>query len=530
MKKGILIFFVILVAFILRFYNLNLTPPSLYWDEVSLGYNAYSILKTARDEHGKFLPVTNFVAFGDYKPPGYIYLTVPAIAVFGLDEFSVRLPSAVFGVLTVVIAYLLAKKIFEAEKIALFTAFFLAISPWHIQFSRGAFEANVGLFFSLLGIYLFFKFALDKPIYLIFASLSFLAAMYTFTGQRLFVPLILIVLAIQFKKQIVKNFKTVIFTTIIFLILFWPLARFITDTIEGQLRFNEVTIFKDLAPINESIAYRERDNFSWWSNLVHNRRLYYLNEYLSGYFDAFSPTFLFTRGDVNPRLSIQEQGELYYFDILLVLAGLYFIFVKKYKYGLFILSWLLISPLGPATARETPHALRMIHILPTYQILSAVGIYYMVRSFNLKKVVFLVSVIIGLFMFYYLHMYYVHWPPNYSEEWQYGYKEAVETVKQYYGQVNNVIVTKSQGRPYIYFLFYMQADPKDFWQSSKVQRDEFYFFDVFNFDKINFGEASSETGSNTLYVLDPGHLPQGASKIKTISNLEGRPVFDIGIL
>src|SRR3989344_1405842 len=98
MKKNLLIFLVILLAFILRFYHLNLTPPSLYWDEASLGYNAYSILKTARDEHGKFLPITNFAAFGDYKPSGYIYLTVPAIAVFDLNEFSVRLPSVFFGV------------------------------------------------------------------------------------------------------------------------------------------------------------------------------------------------------------------------------------------------------------------------------------------------------------------------------------------------------------------------------------------------------------------------------------------------
>src|SRR3989344_920454 len=197
MKKSLLIAFVILLAFVLRFYHLNLTPSSLYWDEVSLGYNAYSILKTGRDEHGKFLPFTNFTAFGDYKPPGYIYAAVSTIAVFGLNEFSVRFPSALFGVLTVLIAYFLARKIFENEKIALFAAFFLAISPWHIQFSRGAFEANVGLFFSVLGIYLFFKFAKDKPFFLMLSALSFLAAIYTFTGQRLFVPLILLILAFQ---------------------------------------------------------------------------------------------------------------------------------------------------------------------------------------------------------------------------------------------------------------------------------------------------------------------------------------------
>lgn len=520
---------IILLAFILRFYKLAQNPPSLYWDEASLGYNAYSILKTARDEHGKFLPLTNFAAFGDYKPPGYIYAAVPSIAVFGLNEFSVRFPSAFFGVLTVVITYLLTKKIFNKEKIALFAGFFLAISPWHIQFSRGAFEANIGLFLSTLGIYLFFKFAKEGKIYLLFSALFFIAAMYTFTGQRLFVPLILLILAIQFKREIRENLRTVVFIGIIPLVLFWPLFKFATGTIEGELRFNEVAIFKDLDPINQSIVYREGDNFSWWSSIIHNRRLFYLNEYLSGYFDAFSPTFLFAKGDVNPRLSTQEVGELYYFDVILVLAGIYFIFAKKYKYSLFILSWLLVSPMGAATARETPHALRMIHILPTYQILSAVGLYYICKYLNFKRSVILIPSIIVLFLFYYLHMYYVHWPINYSGEWQYGYKETVETTKEYYGQVDNVIVTKSQGRPYIYFLFYMQVDPKEYWQNSKIIRDQFYFYDVDGFGKINFGGSVDETKSNTLYVLDPGQLPSGARKIETIRNLGGKPVFDIGI-
>src|SRR3989344_5777104 len=104
--KKLLIVLIVLLAAILRFYQIDSNPPSLYWDEASLGYNAYSILKTARDEHGTFLPLTNFAAFGDYKPPGYIYVTVPAVWIFGLTEFAIRFPSAFFGTLTVLITYL----------------------------------------------------------------------------------------------------------------------------------------------------------------------------------------------------------------------------------------------------------------------------------------------------------------------------------------------------------------------------------------------------------------------------------------
>ena len=111
--KNYLLILIIFLAFFLRFYKIDEIPPALYWDEASLGYNAYSILKTARDEHGQFLPITNFAAFGDYKPPGYIYFTVPSIAVFGLNEFAIRFPSAFFGILTVLLAYFLTKRLFE---------------------------------------------------------------------------------------------------------------------------------------------------------------------------------------------------------------------------------------------------------------------------------------------------------------------------------------------------------------------------------------------------------------------------------
>jgi len=532
MKKYVLIG-IILLAIVLRFYKLNSIPPSLYWDEASLGYNAYSILLTGRDEHERFLPVTNFAAFGDYKPPGYIYAAVPFIALFGLNEFAIRFPAAFFGVLTVLLTYLIARKIFEDEAIALLSAFFLAISPWHLQFSRGAFEANLGLFFSTLGIYLFLKFAKDKPYWLFFSGLSFLAAMYTFTGQRLFVPFILLVLAIQFRKQILTNIKLVIVTTVVAIFLFWPLIKFATGTIEGRLRFNEVTIFKDLNPIDESRRYQALDNYKWWANVIHNRRFFYVNEYLKHYFDAFNPSFLFIRGDVNPRLSVQEIGELYYFDLILILAGIYFLFAKNYKYRFLILGWLIVSPLGPATARETPHALRMIHILPTFQIIAAIGIYHLYDAIKFKRIFTVSSVLIfAISLFYYFHMYYIHWPRNYSDQWQYGYKQAVEVVKSYYSEVDHIYVTKSLGRPYIYFLLYTKYDPNLYWQTAKVTRDEFYFIDVESFDKFLFSDNPNQyslTGK-TLYVVRPGELSVEAQKVASINDLSGKQVFEIGIV
>ena len=537
MKKNLFLLGLILIlATVLRFWHISQNPPSLYWDEVSLGYNAYSILKTAKDEHSKFLPFTNFAAFGDYKPPGYIFTAVPSVGIFGLNEFAVRFPSAAAGTLTVLVTYFLTQKLFSKRKIALLASFFLAISPWSIHFSRVAFEANLAALFSLLGIYLFVKFAKDKGFWIIISVLFFVLAVNTYTGQRLFVPFILIVLLIQFRKQVFRNLKWVVLSAVLSGLISIPLLQFSLRTIEGQLRFNEITIFKDLDPINQSIIYRKEDNFSKFADFIHNRRLFYTYEYLQNYFDAFSPTFLFTKGDPNPRLSNQEMGQLYYFDLFLVFTGAYFLVAKRYNYSFFILAWVLVSPLGHAATKETPHALRMVHILPTYQILSAIGlngIFFHLKSKLKSKglLVFLVLISVIVFMFYYLHIYYGHWQKSYSGQWQYGYKEAVKFTENYYSRVDNIFVTESAGRPYVYFLFFMKYNPNTYQKVSDVERDEQFFLHVKSFDKFVF--LDTEPGpvkQNSLYVVSPNNLPEGATRIKTIYNIEGNPVFDIGIL
>lgn len=537
MKKIIVILILVLAVF-LRFFDLSKVPPSLYWDEASLGYNAYSILKTGHDEHGKFMPLTNFAAYGDYKPPLYVYFTVPTIALFGLTETAIRFPSAFFGSLTVLIAYLLARKIFKDEievikiskfeiDIPILTTFFLAISPWHLQFSRGAFEANLGLFFSTLGIYLFFKFREGKSFWILISLLSFLAGMYTFTGQRLFVPFILIILFIQFRKRILHSYKIVIISLVIFAAIFYPMYIFATKTLEGRLRFEEVTIFRNLNPINDSIRFRSQDNFSWWSSVLHNRRFHRAGEYLTHYFDAFNPRFLFTKGDVNPRLSIQENGQLYYFEVFTLLTGIYFLFLKKQKYRFLIIAWLLVSPLGPATARETPHALRMIHILPTFQLISAYGVINFLNSVRHKRIALFITIISIVMSFtFYIQNYYLHYPKIYSNDWQYGYKQAVETVGPLYKEADEVIVEKSLGRPYIYFLIYMKTDPNIFQKLASVTRDKFYFLDVKSFDKFKFVDNVDYTQlhGKVLYV-STSQPPVGIQIVKQINNLNNKPVF-----
>src|SRR3990170_3574341 len=152
-KRKLLLFLILLLASFLRFWRLG-SYPALNADEAAIGYNAYSLVETGKDEHGNAWPI-HFQSFNDYKPGFYFYLVLPFVKVIGLNEWAVRIPGASLGVLTVLVIYLFVKELFKGGKTPLIASFMLAISPWHIHFSRGGWEVNAGTFFITLGVWLF---------------------------------------------------------------------------------------------------------------------------------------------------------------------------------------------------------------------------------------------------------------------------------------------------------------------------------------------------------------------------------------
>ena len=164
LKKSLIILIAItFLGLILRAYKLTTSPAGLYIDETSIGYNAYSLITTGRDEHGKFMPLF-FEAFGEYKLPIYIYLVAITQLIIGPIDLSVRIPAVIFGTLTIPLIFFLLKELLEDHKnhifktiVPLLGAFLLATSPLHFQFTRPGFEASVGLFFLTIALYTFFK-------------------------------------------------------------------------------------------------------------------------------------------------------------------------------------------------------------------------------------------------------------------------------------------------------------------------------------------------------------------------------------
>src|SRR3989344_3941291 len=295
--KRILFSLIFLLTVILRFYSLGINPPSLDWDEVSLGYNAYSLLKTGRDEYGISWPLS-IKSFNDHKPPLYTYLTIVPVAFFGLNDFSVRAVSAFFGVLTVTIVYFLGKEIFPARKIKLSLALmlFLAISPWHLQFSRIAFEANLALFFVVSGVWLWLK-AAGRFFFQSLSALSFALSMYAYHSPRLIIPLLILGLLFIDRQKIRRNVRPAIIFFVIFILSILPIARQLKQSTSA--RFSSVSVINPDEKLKKSIAAIDDDisrGFGW-GKYFHNRRIVYLREIAAGYLDHFNFDFLFLTGE-----------------------------------------------------------------------------------------------------------------------------------------------------------------------------------------------------------------------------------------
>lgn len=242
MKLRLILFIVILLSLFLRLYSLNGYPPSFWQDITANAYDAYSLLQTGKDQWGATLPFPLIKSLGDYKMALPVYFLIPGIKFFGLNEFGVRLDMAVTGVLTVLIAYFLGKKIGKNRVFGLILALLIAISPWHIGLTRSGWEATVGIPLFLLGLYFFWPDSIKKPASYIISSLFFGLASYTYHPYRVFVPLFFFLALCIFLKENLIARKWFLISLSIFLLYICPIfSVWLVRPEESELKLIDLT-------------------------------------------------------------------------------------------------------------------------------------------------------------------------------------------------------------------------------------------------------------------------------------------------
>jgi len=471
-------------------------PPSLNWDEVSLGFNAFSLLKTGRDEWGTVLPLI-FRAFGDFKLPAYVYFTVPV-------PFAVRLPSAIFGLLLIVISYLLGRRFFS-KSVGLITALLVAISPWTWWLSRIALEANAGAFFITLGIYCLLSKKLNLGI--LFLGLS----VWTYNSARIFSPLFLIGywLINRPKLSIVSYFLISIFFVPMFFQLLSP---------TGQARYQTLSLLDSGA-----IARIEQlQTTKPGGRLLYNKVTYWTGSFVKNYLSYLSPNFLFLKGGNHYQFSVQNHRLLYLITLPFLVIGLW-----KIRQNKLLLIWLLLAPVAGSLTRDAPHVLRAIPMLPLPMLLTAVGLSHFGKK--IKLVFFSILLLSAVSYALSANTY----RDKYSQSWQYGYVQTVQFIKDNYDKYDGIIFTKKYGEPHEFVAYYWPWNPADF--PSQKQWDyhaNWYWVNALDkFTFVNDWEIADyvktlDLSKRYLVVQSPEHETTG-TEVFRINFLDDQPAFII---
>lgn len=509
MKKfNWLIITVLVIASLFRLPYLNTHMPSLYGDEIAIGYNAFSIVKTGRDEFGKFMPL-QFQSWGDQKNPVYIY-AVAFIELFtGATPASVRIPSALAGILAVYLTYRLVLLLKLGEGPALLSALLLALTPWHIHISRGGYEANLALTLGLGSVVYLLDHKHFRSIILLVLSA------YTYYTTKMFGPLLLMFVwgwmvwgkdKILWLKPFLRYWAMafVLVIPLIYLALFQ----------NGQARFAAINIFADQTVAPRVIRFRNffPDSKSLMAKVFENRITYHYQDFFTYYFDNFSGQFLFVGGDSNVRYGLAGHGMLYLIDAPFILAGILLLYSKHKRIWTLLIVWLLLAPLPTALVGRA-YGLRSLVILPILQVFAGYAFYQLflwVKKSKLNLSLFILTCVlyvssVGIWTVRYIYQY-----PSYGRYWYDSTMfEALQFAKTRENIYDHIIITQSYGEESMYYAFYNQIDPRVYRQAKAnkltidgvpmIQIGKYYFGDIRPKGPIE----KMELPQNTLLIVQP---------------------------
>lgn len=501
MKTAVLLVLICLLGFALRVYHLTANPPSTYLDEAAIGYNAYSIVQTGKDEWAIPYPVL-FRSFDDYKLPVYIYTVALLENYFGPTDFAIRLPAVISGTLTILFIFLLVRELTylsnikiisrSRNKLSLLTGLILAIAPWHLHFTRAGFEAGMSLMFVVCGTWLF-ALSIRRNIWLLLPSLIFYSlATLTYHNAKVFLPLFVTTLFIIYFKEIRVKWKAIFIILALALIINIPTAS-TWFTSEGRARLTSQSILRQPGDLLTNIQINYATNFS---------------------FD-----YLFFHGDQNGRHSVKKMGELFLWQLPIILTAIYFLLRKRSKFATIIFTWLIISPIPAAITNVSPHALRGLLMVIPLSILTAVGLIAINKKYS--RLSLLICPVVIYALFFYSHLYYFFYPKYYATDWQDGYRSAakyIDMVKNKYDQ----IFFDGEIAP-IYLLFYTKFPPEKLHQSGH---------DMKNFGKLKYSKEVSSIvvkgpSKKMLYVVSWRKSLPGWKLVKKINMINGDFMFKI---
>lgn len=441
---------VVMLGGYLRTVKLDNIPPHLGNDEISIAFDSYSMRAIGKDEHGHAWPLS-FESHQTYKAPLYAYLNMPINRLFGNNEYGVRLLSAIAGSGLIILVAIIGKVI-SGPFVALVAALLMALNPKAIFVSRIAFESNLAAMMLSLGVMLMFYFRKkQKTIFTIVSGLFLGLSIWGYHTEWGLAPMLAIVLPFLSRREIA--FKK-----------WWPMWL--------VMILVAMPIFYDYAVVQRKDVNNRANSQLWFSA---GQMQDYIKKSEDGpikklmvvtltpvnnYLAHFSLDSMFSNGaDMFNGESPLESGWFLLGCLPLLIIGL--VKIKKIfgKYWGWILAWWLLCPIVPAMTYGGVASVRnLAFILPTILIMAggAVVLWQQSRKW---------SMVLGLVLFFNFFVfslsYFIHFPVDSGNNFQYGYKEAWEFIKPNIDRYDRVVVENRFGEfgqftgvPHLYFGYF----------------------------------------------------------------------------
>lgn len=502
LSKGYLLLLLpILLGAFLRFFSLGDFPVHLNHDEISQLYDAISIAETRKDIYGNFLPFI-FPSINDFKPPFYTYITSLFYFLFGGGELTIRLPGVLFGLLTIPAVYLFVLKLFKKWEIAIIAALFTAISPFEIFFSRKSFESGAGILLMLLGFTALLTYIEKKKQRWLFLTAILLGtALYTYFSHVVIIPLLLISFSYIFRNHFLASVKSSLLALLLFIAISLPL--FLMIFINDGARYRSQTVF-----VTQDVNLGKEVEYG-------NKYKAILDFSFNRYLDQFNFEFIFGNGLDFTNQGPLGMGPILFVELPFLILGIFYLgklsgFTDQKK---FILAWVLLGmlPSGLTFEPHSPH--RVIMVFMMFNIISAVGLYELSSRLN-KTILTVLGVAFATNFIYFIHMYFVNFPFEKSQNLHYPFKQVAQFAWSHYGDFDQIIfdpqfgeIAPTIGTAAHYYLAYFGNYPPAKFQKEyrRGQKPREVLFDKFSIRQVDFGE--DQNLKNTLIIASSWSLP-----------------------
>ena len=511
---------ILALAFFLRVYRIADVPAGLQIDEASIALNAYLVGETGRDETGRVWPLYPRSSW-NAKHPVYFYVSVAAVKLLGLNSTSARLPAALFGVLGVLAAFLLARELTGNAHTALLAALFMALSPWHTHLSRFGVEAVSLPAVVGLGLWLLVRGVKGRPWLMVPGAAATGLSFYSYPVALLFTPLLLVGFAILYRRELMKTAAPAVVAALLLAAMFLPVAAgvFRTAGMDDYMRERSITSPAFHKQASARLEQKGGPVFSWIARTPAARTAY---GFITNYGRYMSWSFLFSRGDPDPRHGTGRCGVMYAVCFLFLLPGLGVLLAEHRPEHLLLLWWFVLFPAGAALMDwGRPHAIRSATALPCLQMIAALGFVFVCKfaahatrdRIRPATAAGVLIIILAVSAGSHFHYYFTGWAEKSAPHFNYGFDRAVHFMEQSKKQYKTRLVTWTIPYVYTYFMFYAPPNKEQIvWRKDTGAMDIDATLHNMGYTLCDFATCLEQAPKPAMALGRPGQLPPGVYK------------------